>query len=88
MMNFHTKDEAAQKWCPMARVISDGNSKYDNRGPGSITDQSSYKCIASECMFWIWKTTADGHHVLKMVSETGDVAKDFGPVGHCGLVRE
>jgi len=71
LINYYTEGNAIQKHCPFAIYHENGNP--DER-----------LCVASKCMMWIWKTTADGHLAMKMVSETGDVEQDFKPVGRCG----
>jgi hypothetical protein len=52
LQSLLTAEEAATKWCPLARV---GGYLTANRiGP----DPSSWpKCIADDCMLWEWRPT-------------------------------
>lgn len=54
-----TEDEAKTKWCPFARVVSNGMvANRDNANDGLVTsvdDQS--RCIGSDCGVWRWFST-------------------------------
>lgn len=45
-----TEEEAKTKWCPFARVGSEGNRAFDVGN----TIQADCHCIGSACMAWRW----------------------------------
>lgn len=69
------EEEAKTKWCPMVRnydtAFDMGSST--NRYEGKI--ESEHKCIASDCMMWVWDKPIQGH------------PKDTEKYGHCGLIK-
>ena len=58
-------ETAKTKWCPMVKIES-----------GYTKDE--IKCIADECMLWIWKPYYNESTESGLISET---------VGYCGLVN-
>jgi len=56
-----TEDEAKRKWCPFGRVVSrvgPENLAGFNRSNDGRADHESL-CLASGCMAWRWRATAD-----------------------------
>lgn len=52
-MTTYTEEEAAGKWCPMARVF-DGVNR-DQQSPGGLSlERFKTHCIGSACMWWRW----------------------------------
>ena len=50
--------EAKKKWCPMARVIDIKSEVSWNRIKRAVgIDTVGAKCIASECMLWVNRTS-------------------------------
>ncbi len=50
-----TEDHAKTKWCPMTRWTKTDSGTFSN-----LPDESSDRCIASECMQWWANGPADG----------------------------
>ena len=78
-----TEDEAREKWCPMVRHTdneSGGANRWlmgENPDPkwGTPNNPSVCRCIASECMWWVWE---NGRIVNGKLRKTR---------GHCGAVK-
>jgi hypothetical protein len=50
-----TEEEAAQRWCPFARVPATAV----NRVPGGQAHPAA-RCLGSGCMAWRWRDTGRG----------------------------
>jgi hypothetical protein len=98
-----TEAEAAEKWCPAARIttLPDG-TVLDNRGGYASWGYRSAlpKCIGSRCMAWRWGTR-DAHafrdpdrarpptlFVTTWAAEQQARAQGLEPLGRCGLGGE
>lgn len=82
-----TEKEAAEKWCPFARVTEAGSgdgSSWNRLNTEPALDIPATKCVGSACMSWrqAWRH-----------SQSGSVVAHFRPssdphwieVGYCGL---
>ena len=69
-----TEDEAKQKWCPFARVMSAHDEGNWNRGKPDEVYHRDPKCIASSCMAWRWD-------IDPVDAAIGEVKA----MGYCGL---
>ncbi len=78
-----TEEEAKKRWCPHVRV-SNGPDGSWNRLTNSVTDHVSYDCIASECMAWRKRESAE--FIIKADAEfKRSGARLQGTEGFCGL---
>lgn len=73
-----TEQQASEKWCPDARVAAGYDTSPGNRFPAA-PNPTSCRCIASDCMSWIWAEEA---------VERGGKAPSPGSKGYCGRARE
>lgn len=76
------ESDAKQKWCPMARVGSEGNAGFnrDLQGGENGCDYSLYKCIGSDCACWV-------DDFKPSLTEPDDTPLGLEPIGHCGLIN-
>jgi hypothetical protein len=74
---YLTEDEAGKRWCPMPRGPSDG---------AGLGIRWSDRCIASECMMWVWDERPQAPRELPWPWRTPCPAT--AGLGHCGLARQ
>lgn len=95
-MTICTEKEAAEKWCPLGRVVSGRRVKsgeldmFPGSSPANILAVGEAhadliplgRCIGSRCMAWRWQ--------VKFISEIGadgrhlTIGKEQGDAGYCG----
>lgn len=75
-----TEEDALTKWCPFARVHSNGTvANRDNPEDALITEIDGVsRCLGSACMAWRWSEVmlTQGQHVPMPQGS---------PEGYCGL---
>jgi hypothetical protein len=57
--NAMPRAEAANKWCPFARVMGFDEEGAGNRGPGQDQIPTEARCIGDQCMIWQWATSPE-----------------------------
>ena len=103
-MNLLTEKEAATKWCPFVRIVSQStadpykgliNILVDNRA-FTPTGLINCNCIATQCMAWrTAKYIPVGQHSCPdcfgaecTECEGKGFINDYAEAGYCGLARE
>ena len=90
-MSYLTEEQAAEKWCPEAR-LSDA-ATFNRTGPAA-----NLQCIGSACMMWRWQVTTLDTTTGKFITSrdvadlilAGESDRErfkpaWGQTGYCGL---
>jgi hypothetical protein len=89
-----TEEEAKTKWCPLVDFQIGPTSSsvwqgiaYNNRGQEYAPD--TCRCIASECMWWVWDAEFKPVNLAKegMPAIWASGTNISTTNGHCGAVR-
>lgn len=79
------EEEAKTKWCPksIASALEECTMgvttyTYNRDGTGGIPDEC--KCIASDCMVWVWEDPSGKRRDNTMLDKSN--------YGHCGLANQ
>lgn len=98
-----TEEEAKTKWCPFARVDSDGaagSNRYPEveedgtpSPPDSVVAGLTNTCIGSACMAWRWEREPNQPELLNwangdMKARCPEATRISATIGFCGLAGQ